>query len=96
MPSRDLNVEEGIHFRWHLLHRGRSDATVGLFDLEGHPLDRVEIAPFTGEADYRFCGTPTGAAGWSEEQRFAVPYWAGRKQYECHLGRRQPSGVAKR
>ena len=96
VPTRDLNVEEGIHFRWHLLHRGRSDASIGLFDLEGHPLDRVEITPFTGEADYRFCGTPTGVAGWSEEHRFAVPYWVGRKQYECHLGRRQPSAVAKR
>jgi hypothetical protein len=30
--DKSLGTEEGIHFAWHLLHRGRGDVRVGLFD----------------------------------------------------------------
>jgi len=40
-------VEEGIHFQWHLYHRGRGDVAVGLFDADGRPYlrDLWDAAP---------------------------------------------------
>src|SRR5258708_1396722 len=38
-----LNIEEGIHFDWHLRARHRADRVVRLFDENGRPQDRVEI-----------------------------------------------------
>ena len=40
-----LDVEEGIHFRWHLQARGRTDLEVALVDSAGEPLRRVELTP---------------------------------------------------
>ena len=39
-----LNVEEGIHFRWHLYHRGRGDVAVGLFDAANTPGSRLRAS----------------------------------------------------
>lgn len=74
----ELNIEEGIHVRWHLLHRGRPDIEVGLFDLDGKPLDRVELPPLTGEPTIRIAGGPG-------EVTFRQPYQFGRKVYEAHV-----------
>lgn len=79
-----LNVEEGIHFHWHLLHRGRGDVRVGLVDEAGVPITRVELPPLTGEPMYRLAVSP-GGQGWSDERSFAAGYWMGRKRYSCRL-----------
>jgi hypothetical protein len=91
----ELNVEEGIHFQWHLYHRGRGDVRVGLFDADGKPLDRVELPPLAGEPDFRLCGvTAIDPAGlWDAERSFAAAYWLGRRKYDCHLSRRHPPAL---
>lgn len=88
-----LNVEEGIHFQWHLYHRGRGDVKIGLFDEQGKPLDRVELPPLDGPPQYALFGKPAeGAGGWEPERAFAAAYWMGRKRYDCQLSRKPPSG----
>src|SRR5205085_2373014 len=78
-----LNVEEGIHFQWHLYHRGRGDVRIGLFDADGKPLDRVEVPPLDGEPDFRLCSivAPDPAGRWDAERSFAAAYWLGRRKY---------------
>jgi hypothetical protein len=90
-----LNVEEGIHFQWHLYHRGRGDVRVGLFDEAGRPLERVELPPLAGEPQLALVGTAAAeTGGWEPERTFAAGYWLNRKRYDCHLSRRRPGGVA--
>ncbi len=85
-----LNVEEGIHFQWHLYHRGRGDIRIGLFDESGKPLDRVELPPLDGEATYALMGRVTdGPGGWEPEKTFAQGYRLGRERYDCQLSRRR-------
>jgi hypothetical protein len=92
-PAGGLNVEEGIHFQWHLYHRGRGDIQIGLFDATGAPLQRTELPPLEGNADYCLFGVMTEQPGqrWEEERAFAAAYWLGRRRYDCHLGRRVAS-----
>jgi len=87
-----LNVEEGIHFRWHLLHRGRGDVSVGLFDEAGAPLSRVELPPLDGPPEYALFGK-SEPAGWESERTFAAGYWLGRKRYDCGLARKREPGA---
>lgn len=91
----ELNAEEGIHFHWHLLNRGRGDVRVGLFDAAGNPVPRVELPPLAGEPVFRIGGTPAGP-GWADGRAFAATYWAGRRRYECHLSRRAGTATASR
>jgi hypothetical protein len=86
----ELNVEEGIHFRWHLYHRGRGDVRVGLFAAGGKPVERVELPPLDGEPTYRIGGGPAGGTA------FAAAYWAGRKRYVCYLTRTADTATARR
>ncbi len=89
-----LNVEEGIHFRWHLYHRGRGDVAVGLFDESGKPRDRVELPPLAAPPEFALFGTVAdGPPGWEPERTFAVGYWLGRKHYDCRLARKRLPGV---
>ena len=77
-----LNAEEGIHFRWHLLHRDRGDIRVRLLDAAGAPIARVELPGVTGPADYRVAmGRP------AEGESFSRSYWLGRKRFECGVAR---------
>ena len=91
-----LNVEEGIHFQWHLYHRGRGDVKVALYDAAGQPLARTELLPPDGPADLLVCGRPEEASGfWCDPaEAFTARYWLGRKQYTCYLGRPRPPGFA--
>jgi hypothetical protein len=91
-----LNVEEGIHFQWHLYHRGRGDVQVGLFDETGSPLDRTELPRLAGEPDYRMYGVVAAdpPKQWEEERAFAAAFWLGRKRYDCHLSRRAVLALA--
>ncbi len=77
-----LNAEEGIHFQWHLVHRGRGDIRVGLVDAAGDPIRRVELPPLDGPADYRLAMGKPPAAGGVE---FAAAYRLGRKRLTCRL-----------
>jgi hypothetical protein len=87
-----LNIEEGIHFQWHLYHRGRGDLTVGLFDEAGKPLHRVELPPLAGEPQFAFAGNVVEPPGWEPERHFAYRYRLGRKSYECQLTRKSTRG----
>ena len=80
--SAALNVEEGIHFRWHLLHRDRGDIGVRLIDAAGVPIDRVELPHVEGPASYRVA---MGRGG--ESEAFSRGYWLGRKRFECRVTR---------
>ncbi len=75
----ELNAEEGIHVRWHLEHRGRPDIEIGLVDVDGKPLDRVELPPLTGEPTFRIAGGP------GQGKTFREPYQLRRKVYEAHI-----------
>ena len=88
-----LNIEEGIHFQWHLFHRGRGDITIGLFDESDRPLERTELQPLAGVPDYRLFGVvaEVPAGRWEPERSFAAAFWFGRKRYDCHLSRRPPN-----
>jgi hypothetical protein len=85
-----LNVEEGIHFRWHLLARGRGDVAVELFDEHGRPEERCEL-PAGRERErpegWAVTGSPQPPSGgpWALRQSFRQDYWAGRRHFECHL-----------
>jgi hypothetical protein len=82
-----LNVEEGIHFRWHLLARGRGDVAVELYDDRGRPEQRSELPPATGQAGWAVTGAPQPPPGgpWALRQAFRRDYWRGRRRYECYL-----------
>ena len=82
-----LNVEEGIHFQWHLYHRGRGDIRIGLVDESGQPLERTELQPLDGPPGYTLSGSgaATGPGRWEPERVFATGYWFGRKHYDCLL-----------
>jgi hypothetical protein len=91
----ELNVEEGIHFQWHLYHRGRPDLHVGLFDTDGNPVTRAELPSLACEPRFRMSGTPAAVGEWGEGRAFAADYWAGRKRFECYLScrvRRETAG----
>jgi hypothetical protein len=83
----DLNVEEGIHFRWHLLYRGYPDLAVGLFDAEGRPEERVELPPPDKPAVLTVTGTPQPPPNgdWTLKRSFRAVYWGGRREYDCYL-----------
>ena len=81
----DLNPEEGIHFRWHLLHRGRGDIQVGLVDLEGKPIERTELKALGGPPQYRLSMNRGHDPGWEPVREFAVRYRLGRKEYRVRL-----------
>jgi hypothetical protein len=83
-----LNNEEGIHFRWHLAARGRSDIRVSLHDENGVLLPQEDSLQMSGTPDLAIWGPAQdrGMASWQERQHFVVPYWAGKRRYECSLG----------
>ena len=80
-----LNIEEGIHFQWHLTHRGRGDLRVGLYDELGNPVDRVELPAADGPPHYRLAAGPAAGNGWRVDREFAGAYRFGRKQFACRL-----------
>jgi hypothetical protein len=76
-----LNVEEGIHFQWHLRHRGRPDIQVGLFDENGKPLSRVEVSPLDGPPQVFIGGKVP-----DPQHTFSARYYLGRREYACQVG----------
>jgi hypothetical protein len=89
---KSLNVEEGIHFAWHLHHRGRFDVKVGLFDGSGQKITRVELPPLIAPAEYRFTmNSDEPLLPWRADQSFSRPYRFGQKTYAAYLQARVPS-----
>jgi hypothetical protein len=81
-----LNVEEGIHFQWHLDARRRARVHVGLCDEQGQPLERREVAALDHKPDFLIWGNDGPCPAAREvHQRFVAPYWGGRKRYECSV-----------
>jgi hypothetical protein len=85
-----LNVEEGIHFQWHLAARGRGDVRVGLYDAHGKPLSRPEVPALHDSPALAISGGPQSphAGGWEPSQRFVATAWGGLRHSECYLLRR--------
>jgi Dolichyl-phosphate-mannose-protein mannosyltransferase len=81
-----LNVEEGIHFQWHLAARGRRDVRIGLYDDHGEPLHRCELAPLDGPPTLAISAGPGSAADgdWRVRERFVALYWSGLRRSECY------------
>lgn len=91
----DLNVEEGIHFQWHLGFRNRRpDIHLGLFDAKGQPCDRVEIPGMNGSPQLALYGANVVQQGWEADHRFTAAYWLGRRHYDCNLSHRALQGFA--
>jgi hypothetical protein len=80
-----LNVEEGIHFQWHLFHRGRGDVRIGLVDEAGQPVERIELPPLDAPPLYRIAASDRAPDRWQLDRAFASSYRLGRKRYVCHL-----------
>ncbi len=86
----ELNAEEGIHFYWHLLHRGRIDVRVGLVDLLDRPIERVELPPLSAPPQYRLAAHASAdSPGWHTEHETRVRYRFGRRDYSCVLESRR-------
>jgi hypothetical protein len=84
-----LNVEEGIHFCWHLHNRGRDDLNVALLDDRGNPLSRRELGPADRPPLFLVSATPAEPGGpWRKERGFRAFYWCGCRRYDCALYRR--------
>jgi hypothetical protein len=81
-----LNVEEGIHFRWHLLARGH-DLPVDLYDEHGKPQERCELPPAAGGAGIAVTGAADAPPGgpWELRRSFKRTYWGDRHEYDCYV-----------
>jgi hypothetical protein len=85
----ELNAEEGIHFWWHLIHRGRVDLRVRLIDGLGQPVLRVEMPPTLDPPDYRLGGHASeDLLNWHREIVAQEVYRFGQRSYSCVLERR--------
>ncbi len=87
LAGPDLNVEEGIHFLWHLHARGRRDVTISLLDAQGRPLSRREVAPTDSSPVLVLNGSasPPPGGSWRLVREFTAAYWAGHRRYHCYL-----------
>jgi len=89
----ELNAEEGIHFAWHLLHRGRGDIRIGLYHSNGEPYPRVELPGFVGPFEYRISANGGELSPeWLPMHRSVVRYRFGAKCHEAILERRAGPG----
>jgi hypothetical protein len=94
--SPQLDIEEGIHFQWHLQARGRADLALTLLDAQGRPQTRSEQLPAEHTPGWLLSGTPTPppGAGWHLAQEFVAPYWSQRRSYHCYLWARRTASAA--
>jgi hypothetical protein len=86
-----LGVEEGIHFYWHVTHRGRQDLLFRILDSRGGPIVREEIPPTEVPPGVLVKGSPIPASTeWKPAQDFKEYYWVGRRAFSCYVALRQP------
>jgi hypothetical protein len=83
----ELNIEEGIHFAWHLHARGRRDVSIRLLGPSGQPVRRVELPSVDLQPTLLVTGggLPPVAGEWSILRNFSVTYWSGMRRYVCGL-----------
>ncbi len=82
----ELNVEEGIHFAWHLRGRGRSDLEVKLLIEDGGDWGRCELGPCTREPDLLLSAAGTPPRGrWREVRHWSERVPGRRLTYTCRL-----------
>jgi len=88
VSAGNFDAEEGIHFAWHLQHRGRDDLRIRLVDPQANPLKRVELPEVTGPSLYalRMSNKPDSAG-----TEFAAGYRFGRKQFRAVLETTRPT-----
>jgi hypothetical protein len=98
VSSAKLNIEEGIHFRWHLQARGHEQLAIELINERGHAESRRELPSACGDATLAITGTSSPPPGgpWTLRQEFHSQYWAGRRQYDCYLWSATNQRVAQR
>jgi hypothetical protein len=86
LPRGDeLGLGEGIHFRWHLERRGRSQLSVELVDLANlHGLTDCDLA-CTAHAE-------PPAQGWQLSRTFESSYWMGLRTYRSYLWKARTRG----
>jgi hypothetical protein len=86
MDGPALNVEEGIHFAWHLHARGRDDLSLCVIDQTGRPISRAELTSRCVAPQFVLTGSasvPTAATELLRE--FRTSYWSGTRSYGCYL-----------
>jgi len=98
-PIPGLNIEEGIHFDWHLRARHRANRSVQLLDEAGHVQERVEVntanIPSPQIVVTAFDEPPLAlGTAWEKKQTFEGVYWAGWKRYRCSVWIRTPPTIA--
>src|SRR5579885_303829 len=86
-----LNIEEGIHFAWHLHARGRTDIRVRLLAEDGHDATRCELPACAQAPDYLITERAAADGSWHVAHEFTASYWAGRRRYQCYLWEKGPS-----
>jgi hypothetical protein len=86
--SEQLNVEEGIHFQWHLAARGRSDIQLRLVDASANEIDRREIRRASAVPVWRIVGGQTPVGTGEVLHTFATSYHLGGKHFDCYLTHR--------
>jgi hypothetical protein len=90
-----LDEEEGIHFFWHLRHRGRTDLRLAVVNDAGEVQVRRELPPAEEDLSFRIAHTPGGPlAGW-QVRRLSAESWRNR-HFECWLRHRGHAPVARR
>jgi hypothetical protein len=91
--SGSLNLEEGIHFAWHLANRGRRDLRVRLIDEDGDTPTRCELPACFDPPTLVITASPTPPVGsWRKAGESVVTFWAGKKRWACYLWK--PSATA--
>jgi hypothetical protein len=87
ISSAGLNVEEGIHFRWHLQARGHDRLTIELLDERGQTEERIELAAGDQPANLAVTGAlrPPPGGPWALKHEFHSSYWVGRRHFDAYL-----------
>jgi hypothetical protein len=84
-----LDVEEGVHFQWHLAARGRRDIRIAFYGSQGLPLERRGWPPLRDRPQLALWAPPqaSAAAEWLPERHFVAVAWGGWRRWECYVGR---------
>lgn len=85
-----LDLEEGIHFAWHLQGRGRGDVVVRLLGPDGQPRVRPEVPVPDAPASFLVAESPAAPAQWQTERTFTIAYWFGLRAHRAYLFRPRP------
>jgi hypothetical protein len=89
----ELDIEEGVHFQWHLHARGRDDLHVRLVDAAGQVQQRSELPGATPAPSLCVRGrAPAAERAGDVVQTFTTSYHLGQRRFTCYL-LRLPQGA---